>query len=118
MKKLHQFLQIIVLAYFGTFLFFFMGFGTLGPIFGMEEITPNSMTSILLIGLGLLLVHWGIGALMVKGINDKLSQKEQEMVNLKAKLYDLEHPKLVEKKTVELPKASPETSTPSQSPEK
>jgi hypothetical protein len=76
------------------------------------------MTSILLIGLGLLLVHWGISALMVKGINDTLSQKEQEMVNLKAKLYDLEHPKLAEKKTAELPKSSSETSTPNPNPEK
>jgi hypothetical protein len=118
MKKLHQFLQIIVLAYFGTFLFFFMGFGTLGPIFGMEEITPNSMTTIFLIGGGLLLVQWGTGLLMIKGINDTLSEKEQEMVNLKAKLYDLEHPKLAEKKTAELPKSSSETSTPNPNPEK
>lgn len=112
MKKLHQILQIIVLAYFGIFLFFFMGFGTLGPIFGMEEITPNSMTSIFLIGGGLLLVQWGTGLLMLKGINDTLSEKEQEMVILKAKLYDIEHPKLAEKKTQELPKSSSETSAP------
>lgn len=118
MKKLHQIFQIIVLAYFGIFLFFFMGFGTLGPIFGMEEITPNSMTSIFLIGGGLLLVQWGTGLLMVKGINDALSQKEQEMVLLKAKLYDLEHPKLTEKKTPDLPKSSSETNTSHPSPEK
>lgn len=102
MKKLNQILQFIVLAYFGTFLVFFMGFGTLGPIFGMEKATPEIISNILLIGGCILLVHWGTGALMVKGIKDTLTQKEQEMVNLKARLYDLKHPKFTEQKKPEL----------------
>ena len=55
MKKLHPILQIALLVYFGAFLIFFIAFDTLGGIFGMEEITSDSMVTITLIGLILFL---------------------------------------------------------------
>lgn len=94
MKKLNQFLQLIVLAYFGMLLLFLMGFDTLGPIFKIKETTPKIMTSFILFGATLLAVQWGISFLVIKEIKNTLIKKEREIITLKAKLYDLDHPKL------------------------
>lgn len=118
MKKLNQILQFIVLVYFGIFLFFLMGFDTLGPIFGIKETTPQIMTSIMLIGGALLVIHWGTSILVIKGIKNILIQKEQEMISLKAKLYDLEHPKLKDKKFTDPEKESAKSEGPNLTSEK
>lgn len=94
MKKLHQLLQIVLLVYFGGFLIFFISFTTLGGVFGMDEITSDGMVTIFLIGAILFLISWAAGSMTVKGMTDQMNKKEVEMNNLKAKLYDSEHPNL------------------------
>ena len=93
MKKLHQILQIVLLVYFGAFLIFFLGFTSLGGLFGMEEITADAMITIFLVGAILFLINWVASILTVKGMNEQMNKREIEMNSLKAKLYDFEHPK-------------------------
>jgi len=108
MKKLHQILQIVLLVYFGAFLIFFLGFSSLGGMFGMEEITPDAMITVFLIGAIIFLINWGTSLMTMKGIKEQMSKREVEMNSLKAKLYDFEHPK-----TTILPPASvPRTNKP------
>lgn len=92
MKKFHQILQIVLLAYFGAFLIFFIAFDTLGGIFGMDEITSDSMVKIMLTGLIIFLLAWAIGYSVVSSMTASTKKMENEMNALKAKIYDFEHP--------------------------
>lgn len=92
MKKLHQILQIALLAYFGAFLIFFIAFDTLGGLFGMDEITSDSMVTITLIGLILFLAAWGSSYAAYSSLSSQLKKMESETHALKAKIYDFEHP--------------------------
>ncbi len=111
MKKLHQILQIVLLVYFGAFLIFFLGFSSLGGMFGMEEITADAMVTVFLIGAILFLITWGSSSMTMKGMNDQMSKREIEMNSLKAKLYDFEHPKT----TQAAPASVPRTTKPGES---
>ncbi|WP_192346503.1 hypothetical protein [Algoriphagus sp. Y33] len=92
MKKLHPILQIALLVYFGAFLIFFIAFDTLGGIFGMEEITSDSMVTITLIGLILFLAAWGSSYAAYSSLSSQIKKMESETHALKAKIYDFEHP--------------------------
>lgn len=92
MKKLHQILQIALLVYFGAFLIFFIAFDTLGGLFGMEEITSDSMVTIILIGLILFLAAWGSSYAAYSSLSSQIKKMESETYALKAKIYDFEHP--------------------------
>ena len=100
-------MQFVLLVYFGAFLIFFLGFGSLGGMFGMEEITADAMVTVFLIGAILFLISWGALSMTVKGMNDQMSKREIEMNNLKARLYDFEHPKVPH-----LPDSVPRTTKP------
>lgn len=92
MKKLHQILQITLLVYFGAFLIFFIAFDTLGGVFGMEEITSDSMVTITLIGLLIFLAAWGSSYAAYNSLSSQIKKMESEIHALKAKIYDFEHP--------------------------
>ncbi|MDR7132185.1 hypothetical protein J2X69_004552 [Algoriphagus sp. 4150] len=92
MKKLHQILQIALLVYFGAFLIFFIAFDTLGGIFGMEEITSDSMVTVIMIGLILFLAAWGSSYAAYSSLSSQIKKMESETHALKAKIYDFEHP--------------------------
>ncbi|MEB2778250.1 hypothetical protein SYJ56_23265 [Algoriphagus sp. D3-2-R+10] len=92
MKKLHQILQIALLVYFGAFLIFFIAFDTLGGLFGMEEITSDSMVTITMIGLILFLAAWGSSYAAYSSLSSQIKKMENETHALKAKIYDFEHP--------------------------
>ncbi|WP_425636086.1 hypothetical protein ACPUEN_11875 [Algoriphagus yeomjeoni] len=92
MKKLHQILQIALLVYFGAFLIFFVAFETLGGLFGMEEITSDSMVTIILIGMILFLAAWGSSYAAYSSLSSQIKKMESETNALKAKIYDFEHP--------------------------
>ena len=92
MKKFHQFLQIALLAFFAAFLIFFIAFDTLGSVFGMEEITSDSMVKIMLLGLIIFLLTWGIGYSVGSSMTASMKKMENEVNALKAKIYDFEHP--------------------------
>ncbi|MBN3584514.1 hypothetical protein JYB64_19135 [Algoriphagus aestuarii] len=94
MKKFHQFTQIALLIFFVAYLIFFMAFETVGGMFGMDEITSESMVKILLAGFVLFLLSWAISYFAMKKQTELLAKKEAEMNQLKAKLYDLEHPSI------------------------
>ncbi len=98
MKKLHQILQLTLLVYFGAFLIFFIGFDTFGGIFGMEEITSDSMVTVILVGFVLFLLSWGAGYMAFKNLMSRIKKLEQEMDKLKARLYDHEHPHVADPK--------------------
>ena len=106
MKKFHQVIQIVLLVYFLLYLVFFMAFDTLGELFGMQEVTSQSMVTILLIGFVLFLISWGIGKAVSSSQNSKINKMEIEINKLKAKIYDFEHPELPEK-----PKPAPTKSS-------
>lgn len=111
MKKLHQILQFVLLVYFGAFLIFFLGFSSLGGMFGMEEITADAMITVFLIGAVIFLITWGTSSMTMKAMNEQMRKGEIEMNTLKAKLYDFEHPK-----TTQVPPASvPRTTKPGES---
>jgi hypothetical protein len=92
MKKLHQILQIALLVYFGAFLIFFIAFDTLGGVFGMDEITSDSMVTITLIGLIIFLAAWGSSYAAYSSLSSQIKKMESETHALKAKIYDFEHP--------------------------
>ena len=94
MKKLHQILQIVLLAYFGAFLIFFIAFDTLGGIFGMNEITSDSMVTVILIGLILFLAAWGSSYAAYSSLESTIKKMEIDANALKAKIYDFEHPRV------------------------
>jgi len=93
MKKIAFYLQIALLIFFLVFLMFFIFFETLGSTFGMDPITAESMVKVFLTGSLIFLAAWGAIGIHQSGLNDKLKKMESEMNALKAKLYDLEHPK-------------------------
>lgn len=93
MKKLHQILQIVLLVYFGAFLIFFIAFDTIGGLFGIEEITSDSMVTIILIGLILFLAAWGSSYAAYNSLSSTIKKMENDMNGLKAKIYDFEHPR-------------------------
>jgi hypothetical protein len=95
MKSLAKYLQIALLAYFLVFLLFFIFFDSLGSMFGMDPITSTSMVKVFLTGLIVFLASWAALAFHMSSLNDKIKKMEQEMNGVKAKLYDLEHPKTV-----------------------
>jgi hypothetical protein len=99
MKKFHQILQICLLVYFGAFLIFFIAFDTLGNLFGMSEVTSDSMVKIMLAGLIIFLITWGIGYSVTSTLTSKMNSMQQDMNALKAKIYDYEHPKTIIKPT-------------------
>ncbi|TXE03659.1 hypothetical protein [Algoriphagus aquimarinus] len=94
MKKLHQILQIALLVYFGAFLIFFIAFDTLGGIFGMDEITSDSMVTIILIGFILFLAAWGSSYAAYASLASTIKKMEIDANSLKAKIYDFEHPRI------------------------
>jgi hypothetical protein len=93
MKKFLQILQIALLVYFGAFLIFFIAFDTLGGLFGMDEITSDSMVKIILTGLIVFLISWAVGYSVNSGFTSKIKAMENDINALKAKIYDFEHPK-------------------------
>jgi len=107
MKKFHQILQIAILVYFGVFLIFFIGFDTLGGLFGMDEITSDALVNIILIGSVLFLLSWAVGYSVQNSMTSAMKKIEQEMNGLKAKIYDFEHPK-TNPKSPEAPKKGTE----------
>ncbi|WP_297335929.1 hypothetical protein [Algoriphagus sp.] len=99
MKKFHQILQITLLVYFSIFLVFFIAFETLGGIFGMEEVTSDTVVKIILVGFILFLASWLIGKGVRSSLEKKIKKMESEMNGLKAKIYDMEHPTTLQKPT-------------------
>ncbi|MFC3415724.1 hypothetical protein [Algoriphagus hitonicola] len=105
MKKLHQILQIILLVYFSLFLVFFIAFDTIGGIFGMEEVTSDSVVKIILVGFLLFLASWLVGQGVRSSLEKKIKKMEAEMNSLKARIYDIEHPVSTEKPKSAAPSA-------------
>lgn len=96
MKKIAQFLQLAVLIYFLLFLIFFFSFNVLGSAFGMDPLTPESMQKVFLTGFILFLAAFGAGMIHARNVNDQIKKMQAEMNELKAKLYDFEHPKVIQ----------------------
>ncbi|MDO8965385.1 hypothetical protein [Algoriphagus sp.] len=103
MKKIAQYLQIVVLAYFILYLIFFISFGVFGSMFGMDPLTSDSMVKVFLVGLILFLAAWGAGLMHNSNQNATFKKMQDEMNGLKAKLYDFEHPQ-----TLQQPKPLPQ----------
>ncbi len=93
MKTLTQILQLILLSFLLIFLMFFIFFDVLGSAFGMDPILPDAMVKVFLTGMILSLTSLGATSIYIKGLLDKQKKTENEMNAVKAKLYDLEHPK-------------------------
>ncbi len=93
MKKIAQFLQIALLLYFLLFLVFFFSFDSLGSAFGMDPITPESMVKVFLTGFILFVVTWAASRMHQSSMDTDAKKMQTEMNELKAKLYDFEHPK-------------------------
>lgn len=98
MKNIAKYLQLAVLVYFALFLIFFISFDTLGKTFGMDPLTADSLVKVFLTGFILFLAAWGSSMIYSKNQSDKIKKMQNEINNLKAKLYDFEHPNLVEPK--------------------
>lgn len=111
MKKFHQITQIALLIFFVAYLVFFIAFNTLGGIFGMDEVTSDSMVKIMLGGLFIFLITWLAGTMTLSKMTKQLAKKEAEMHELKSKLYDLEHPSPANPKKQNIPdsKVNPES---------
>lgn len=107
MKKFHQIMQIVLLVYFVAYLIFFITFDTLGSLFGMAEVSSQSMVTIFLIGLGIFLVAWLTGKGAISSLNSKITKMDNEMNRLKAKIYDFEHPHTPEPVKPSTPKPAP-----------
>jgi p-aminobenzoyl-glutamate transporter AbgT len=98
MKNIAKYLQIVVIAYFILYLIFFLAFDTIGKTFGMDPLTSDSMVKVFLTGFILSLGAWGAVLIQNKNQNDVMKKMQDEMNGLKAKIYDIEHPKVVEPK--------------------
>lgn len=96
MKTLAHYLQLALLAYFFLFLLFFIFFESLGSLFGMDPIASSSLVKVFLTGLLLFLATWISKTLHTKGLTEQIKKMEIEMNSVKAKLYDLEHPKIAQ----------------------
>jgi hypothetical protein len=94
MKKIAQFLQLALLLYFLWFLVFFFSFDTLGSVFGMDPLTPVSLLKVFLTGFILFLAAWAAGKMHQNNMDSHNRKLQAEMNELKAKLYDYEHPKV------------------------
>lgn len=103
MQKFHRILQIILLVYFVGILIFFIAFDTMGSLVGIAEVTSNSVVKIMLTGLVLFLISWLIGKAVKSSLNGRIKNLESEMNSLKAKIYDFEHPKTMDKPKKETP---------------
>ncbi len=93
MKTIAHYLQLAVLIFFLVFFIFFISFDLFGAMFGMDPLTPESMAKVFLTGFILYLAAWGATLIHRSNLNDQIKKMETEMNTLKAKLYDLEHPK-------------------------
>lgn len=98
MKNIAKYLQIVVIAYFVLYLIFFIAFDTIGKTFGMDPLTSDSLVKIFLTGLILFLAAWGAGIMHDSNQNTSIKKMQDEMNGLKAKIYDIEHPKVDEPK--------------------
>ncbi|WP_051316096.1 hypothetical protein [Algoriphagus vanfongensis] len=107
MKKFHDIMQIVLLVYFVAYLIFFITFDTLGNLFGMDEVTSQSMVTIFLVGLGIFLVAWLTGKGAFSSLNSKITKMDNEMNRLKAKIYDFEHPQTPASSKPSAPKQTP-----------
>lgn len=96
MKKIAQFLQLAVLVFFLGFLLFFYSFDTFGSAFGMDPLTPESMSSVFLTGFILSLAAVGASMMATNNMKSEANKMQAEMNGLKAKLYDFEHPKITQ----------------------
>ncbi|MBN7811774.1 hypothetical protein J0A68_12520 [Algoriphagus sp. H41] len=94
MKKIAQFLQLALLLYFLLFLVFFFAHDTFGSAFGMDPITPESMMKVFLTGFILFVVTWATTRMHQSSMDADAKKMQAEMNELKAKLYDFEHPKV------------------------
>ena len=92
MRSIAFYLRLMLLAFFLVFLLLFVSFETLGKLVGMDEISPDAMVRIFLLGLIIFLSSWLAGAIEVNSRNRKLKTMEAEMNSVKAKLYNLAHP--------------------------
>lgn len=110
MKTIAHYLQLAVLVFFLLFLIFFIAFETLGSVFGMDPLTPESMVKVFLTGFILFLAAWGASLIHKSNLNDQIKKMQTEMNALKAKLYDLEHPKTPQPGKV-IPQKNQEDST-------
>lgn len=107
MKNIAKYLQVIVLAYFILYLIFFIAFDTIGKTFGMDPLTSDSMVKVFLVGFILFLAAWGAGRMHNNNQNTSIKKMQDEINSLKARLYDFEHPKVVEPKKP-IPQNNPE----------
>lgn len=98
MKNIAKYLQLTVLVFFVLFLIFFISFDMFGKMFGMDPLTPESMVKVFLTGFILFLAAWGAVLIHNSNQNDTIKKMQQEMNALKAKIYDFEHPKVMEPK--------------------
>lgn len=93
MNRIAQYLQLAVLAYFLVLLILFLGFETLGEMVGMVPLVPETLVNIVLSGFILFLATWGATQAQKSILNSHLKKLIAEMNEIKAKLYDYEHPK-------------------------
>jgi hypothetical protein len=108
MKNIAKYLQLAVLIYFVLFLIFFISFDTVGKTFGMDPLTSDSMVKVFLTGLILFLAAWGASMMNTSNQNSLMKKMQDEINTLKAKLYDLEHPKVVEPRKPTIPQKTPD----------
>lgn len=98
MKNIAKYLLLAVLVFFVLFLIFFISFDMTGKMFGMDPLTSDSLVKVFLTGFILFLAAWGSVLLHQSNQSDTIKKMQDEMNALKAKLYDFEHPKVVEPK--------------------
>lgn len=58
----------------------------------MDEITSDSMVTIILIGLIIFLAAWAASYAAYSSLSSKIKKMDTEMNRLKARIYDFEHP--------------------------
>lgn len=90
MKKFNSIMQLFLALFFALSLVYFLAFESVKGLFGTLELSSGTVVIFLLIGLILFLATWITGVMVIKGLESKLSKKELEKKELKAKLYDLE----------------------------
>jgi uncharacterized membrane protein (DUF485 family) len=93
MRSIALYLHLLLLAFFLVFLVLFVFFDSLGAVLGMDQISPDVMGRVFLIGFILFLFSWAASTLGLNSLRSKLQKIEAELIAVKAKLYDLEHPK-------------------------
>ena len=93
MKSIAFYLQLLLLAFFLVLLVLFVFFDTLGALIGMDQISSDVMGRIFLIGLILFLFSWAASTFGLTSLRSRIKKMEAELNAVKAKLYDLEHPK-------------------------